>query len=300
MLSLKPISDSPELGWSFSRYETFALCKRRYYYQYYGAKFDRSVETGLIWKLRDLKTAEIVTGEVVHDVFQTLLQRLQKTVREIDTFQLHQFIWNKTESSVRRTFFFEDYYKTEREVSKDDIYDKAKACVDNFLASERFRWLIGEASGHSADWIIEPPHFGQTVIDGVKAYAKFDFLHREPGQVFIFDWKTGKRGEKHEKQLRAYSAWASYHLSVAPENVRPVLAYLYPHYDEHECEFNEFHLVEFNALVRREAAEMKQYCDDEYLNIPKDKVEFPKIEFGKICLHCNFREICWGEKGEQT
>ena len=35
------------LGWSATRYETFSICKRKYYYQYY-SKYDREVEVRLI------------------------------------------------------------------------------------------------------------------------------------------------------------------------------------------------------------------------------------------------------------
>ena len=81
--------------------------------------------------------------------------------------------------------------------------------------------------------MIEPPGYGQTEINGLKAYCKVDFLFPVEDMIYIMDWKTGKADtDKHTKQMIGYSAWASYHFEHAPEKIQPIIAYLKPDYSE--------------------------------------------------------------------
>jgi hypothetical protein len=56
-------------------------------------------------------------------------------------------------------------------------------------------------------WVIEPPGFGETRINDLKAYCKVDCMIPTEEGVYIFDWKTGKNDvAKHRKQLIGYGS----------------------------------------------------------------------------------------------
>jgi hypothetical protein len=286
---------TPNLGWSHSRYETFSSCKRKYFYQYY-PKFDREFEPKKIQELKQLSSAPLVVGDIVHKAIEAILNRLQKSEDAIDRERLDGWISDAIAKEVRSKNFMEVYYGQVSEVDVDEMKEKATLCVNNFVDSDRFKWVMSEGVKFKKAWIIEPPGFGETVIEGSKAYAKFDFMHRGEDEILIFDWKTGKEdNEKYLNQLRAYSFWASYHLQVDPHKITPVIAYLYPEYSEVECSFDEAAYHEFATTVRAQIDEMKGYCSDPQENIPKDKEQFPKRTFSNFCNYCNYKELCWGQ-----
>jgi len=130
-------------------------------------------------------------------------------------------------------------------------------------------------------------------VDGLKAYAKFDALFLINGSAYILDWKTGKRREKeHARQLRAYSAWACYHLNIRPTDITPIIAYLLPTYEEVTVSLNDFDLEDFARSVHNETQEMYQYCSNVEENIPLDKDAFPLCSRRTLCSYCNYRELC--------
>jgi ATP-dependent helicase/DNAse subunit B len=74
---------SPILGWSISRYEVFDKCKRQYFYTYY-SKHGPVVPHYKMAQLRDLTSVPLEIGNVVHDVLEAFLKRLQKSDSDID------------------------------------------------------------------------------------------------------------------------------------------------------------------------------------------------------------------------
>ena len=56
-------------SWSASRHDTFASCRRRYYYSYYA-----SLEDEEIHRLKKLSALPLWAGSVVHDTIETFLK----------------------------------------------------------------------------------------------------------------------------------------------------------------------------------------------------------------------------------
>jgi hypothetical protein len=292
---IKPLSKSARLGWSHSRYETFSNCKRMYYYQYYG-RYDKDFPSNRIWQLKSLTSAALTVGDVAHRTVERILRRLITTEIPIDRGRLDEFIRREVHGDVSEKEFFEIHYRKLTGVDEEEIFRKTRECVVNFVESDRFRWILEEGTAAKQDWIIEPPEFGETSIEGCKAYAKFDFLCRDGERILIFDWKTGSQDiEKHARQLTAYSFWASYHLDADPESVVPIIAYLYPEYEEVECGFDGELYREFAETVRSQTAEMESYLEDVNRNLPTSKERFEMRDYSKYCDYCNFNELCWGD-----
>ena len=279
-----------------SRYDMFSICKRKYFYHYYG-KYDPEVPMRLIQELKQLSAVPLATGIAVHTVIQVLLNRLMRTSQDIDREQFFDFAFRRTKQRADSESFHEVYYREREAVVVEDLYPKVQSCLENLLESDRYRWLVEEAIATRDRWVIEPPGYGETRMDGLKTYFKVDFLFPIGDQLHILDWKTGKRDpEKHRKQLVGYSAWASYHFEVGVEKVVPTIAYLDPQYAEVEEVFNAFDLEHFAIQVRAESEEMQEYCRDVEQNIPAEKSEFPLIDDPRVCSHCEFRGLCFPDQ----
>jgi len=293
MQELKRFDFTPILGWSISRYDLFLTCKRKYYYNYY-AKHDPSIPRQKIDQLKGMTSIPLEIGNEVHDDNKVLLERLKKTEKAIDQPRFFDYARRKTEEYCHAKQFAETYYGEMTNLDLSEIFDKVQTCLVNFLNSDRFDWLFNVALKTVGNWIIEPPGYGETRIDGMKAYCKVDFLFPVEDALYIIDWKTGKVDSvKHKKQLIGYSTWTAFQFSKDPSQIFPIVAYLFPDYDELQVEVNEFDIQEFSDRVRTETDEMYDFCSVVEENIPVDKEKFAKTPNTKLCNWCNFRELCF-------
>ena len=293
MQALKKFDFTSILGWSVSRYDLFQTCKRKYYYNYY-AKYDPFIPRQKIDQLKSMTSIPLEVGNIVHDVNKVLLERLKKTEQEIDKERFFDYIRRKTADYCNSKQFAEIYYGEIDNLNMPEITDKVQASLGNFLNSDRFEWLFDVALKTKGIWIIEPPGYGETRIDGMKAYCKVDFLFPVEDMLYIIDWKTGKADpDKHKKQLIGYTTWASFHFNHEPDKIYPIVAYLFPKYNELNVEVNEFDIEEFSNRVKEETDEMYEFCSVVEENIPKDKEIFSKTTFTRLCDYCNFRGLCF-------
>lgn len=284
------------LGWSATRYDLFTICKRRYYYEYY-RKHDATVPLKNIEDKRELATIPMETGAVVHQVIAALLARLRNTAEEIHREKFFDFARRAVLHGIQSKRFEEVHYGLMPQVGLEDIYPKVAASLENLLASPRLRWLTDVAIRTADEWLIDPPGYGETRIGDLKAYCKVDFLFPVEGVQHILEWKTGKKDPgKHRRQLVGYAAWASFHLGVEPEDVRPSIVYLHPTYEEVDETFNAFDVSQFESQVRAETDEMYAYCESVPENIPLDKSAFPLVNDDRICAFCNYRGLCFPER----
>lgn len=293
MLSLPRYEYTPILGWSSSRYDTFSTCRRQYYYQYYG-KHDREYPRQRIDALKGLVSVPLTVGTVVHDVVAAILQRLLKSASDFDMSRFGDFVRQRVERTCQTERFFEVHYAHAEAVRPEDLLPASDACLRAFLDSDRFAWVRDEALSPGNEWLVEPPGYGETRLDGMKAYCKVDFLFVVGGRTVILDWKTGKHDDdKHGRQLLAYSAWAASQLEARPEDIEAVVAYLQPAYDEVTLRPTADQLAALIERVRAQLEEMRGLCADVEQNVPRDKDAFPMVE-GRpaVCGHCNFKELC--------
>ena len=231
-------------------------------------------------------------GNIVHDVNKTLLERLQKTAKDIDKGRFQNYTQKMTEEYVRNKTFQEVYYGRMKSVGPSDLFNKVEISLNNLLNSDRFNWLIEHAVLQKDEWLIEPPGYGETRIGGMKAYCKVDFLFPIKDQLFIMDWKTGKPDpKKHRRQMVGYAAWAAYHFEKDPSHISPIVAYLHPHYKEIDITVKLSDIEEFARQIRKETAQMNQFCRDTVKNIPKNKKVFAPTK-SRLCHYCNFKALC--------
>jgi len=284
---------TPVLGWSISRYDTFSACRRQYYYQYYH-KHDNELGAERIARLRALVSVPLQIGTVTHDCIAAIFNRLLREPTEpVDHARLADFVSRKAAEKHRGARYAEIHYGERAEVAAEDIASPSRDAIESLCASERFAWLIERASHPEGEWIVDTEGYGETRVDGLKAYCKVDFLIPAESRLHILDWKTGKeREERHAVQLRGYAAWASHRFGVPAERIAPTVAYLLPAYREVSVTLNQYDMQDFATLVRTQTHEMQALCRDVERNLPLPKERFPMTSIESLCTYCNYRELC--------
>jgi hypothetical protein len=284
---------TPVLGWSVSRYDMFSACRRQYYYQYYH-KHDTQFGAERIARLRALVSVPLQIGTVTHDCIAAILNRLLREPTEpVDHARLAEFVFRKAAEKHRGARYGEVHYGERAAVEAEDVASPSRDAIASLCASERFAWLVARAGHPEGEWVVDTEGYGETRVDGLKAYCKVDFLIPAEGRLHILDWKTGKeREERHAVQLRGYAAWASHRFGVPAERIAPTVAYLLPAYREVSVTLNQYDMQDFATLVRTQTHEMQALCRDVEQNLPLPKDRFPLTSVESMCTYCNYRELC--------
>lgn len=298
MSTIRKFEYTDILGWSHSRFNTFSICKRNYYYTYYG-KWDKPELKIRINTLKRLTSIALEVGNISHKIIWKTLLRLQKSSVPIDPERFWKYARQQSQQIIAPKTFQEIYYEDLNKIDFDEhIFKWVEMALTNFLESKRLEWLFNEAMKNKQEWYLpsedeNDKDFGECRIDGMKAYCKVDFLFPIGDELHVVDWKTGKEDDrKYADQLKGYVTWAAFHFEKDFDLIKPTVAYLQPEYKEVSVSLNNFDIDEFAGKIRKQSEEMYEYCEDKDLNIPLAKTQFPLTENRKICEYCNFRELC--------
>jgi hypothetical protein len=284
---------TPQLGWSISRNEVFDKCKRQYFYTYY-SKHVPGVPHYKMTLLRDLTSVPLEIGNIVHDVIEAFLVRLQKSDSDIDEGRFFEYARQKAMDYFSKKTFIETYYRQVPAIEMENVYAKIDTCLKNFIGSPSYSWIFMTALRGKENWMIEPDGYGETRLDGMKAYCKMDFLMPVGGDVHILDWKTGVKDEaKHGAQLIGYAAAASHNFGMAWERIFPKIVYLYPAYSEFELRLDSDGYAAFIETIRGQTKGMLAFCSNAEENIPLPFDAFPMNPSPSACRQCRFQELCF-------
>ena len=292
-MKLKKYPYSDILGWSASRYDKFSSCKRQYYFEYYAKRHDKEIDKKLLFRLRNLSSSALEVGNIVHDVIKAILERLMKSSSPIQQEKLMVYGEKMVDTYCDSKEFHEVFYAQVTEIDKNYITQQVKDCINALLLSERFSWLLQNALEFSEDWLVEPDGYGETRIEGLKAYCKVDFCFRIGDKIYIVDWKTGKEDlEKQTRQMKGYTAFAMDHFSLNAENVICLLFFLK---DQREVvlTFTNEEIKEFTQTILNETNEMYAYTQNINQNIPIDKSNFELTQNTNVCRFCNYYALCF-------
>jgi hypothetical protein len=283
------------LGWSISRYELFDKCKRQYFYSYY-SKFVPQVPHYKIAQLRELTSVPLEVGNVVHDVIEAFLKRLQKSDSTIDERRFFDYARTTAAGYFAKKTCIETYYRHFDAIDMEKVYAKIDACLKNFIGSPCYSWIFMKALRSKENWMIEPPGYGETRLEGMKAYCKMDFLMPVNDDVYILDWKTGQKdAAKHCAQLKGYAAAAASNFGVPWTRIFPKIVYLHPVYDELELQLDTNGYETFIATIKAQTAEMHSLCSNADENVPLPIENFPLKPSPSSCHFCKFQELCFPE-----
>lgn len=295
-LEYKKYDFTPILGWSVSRHEVFDKCKRQYFYTYY-ARYVRDVPLYRMKMLKELTSVALEVGNVVHDVLEAFLRRLQKSDDNIDEQRFFEYAAVKTREYFTTKTFLETRYGVLGPVDIDRAQERVRACLATFIGSPVYSWIFMKALRNKQDWMMEPPGYGETRLRGLKAYCKMDFLFPADGEVAVLDWKTGRRDEaKHSMQVMGYAAAASVNFGIPIEHIFPRIIYLSPAYDELELRPSQVDLEKLFATVEEQTQSMYAFCSDVERNVPLPIESFEMSPSRHVCDYCSYQEICFPER----
>jgi CRISPR/Cas system-associated exonuclease Cas4 (RecB family) len=244
--------------------------------------------------LKDLTSVPLEIGSIVHDVIETFLLRLQKSDSDIDERRFFSYARQTTVDYFSKKKFIETYYRQTPSLDTDKAHTKIEACLNNFIGSPSYSWIYMKAIMSKENWMIEPDGYGETRLDGMKAYCKMDFLMPVGDEVHIMDWKTGAKDEaKHSAQLKGYAAAAAHNFGMTWDRIFPKIVYLYPSYDEFELRLDRDGYAAFIETIRAQINEMHAFCGNPEENTPLPLSSFPLNPSPSLCRQCRFQELCF-------
>ena len=74
--------------------------------------------------LKDLTSVPLEIGNVVHDVLEAFLRRLQKSDSDIDENRFLEFAREKTDEYFSQKTFIETYYGSQKSIDRDEAFGK--------------------------------------------------------------------------------------------------------------------------------------------------------------------------------
>jgi CRISPR/Cas system-associated exonuclease Cas4 (RecB family) len=284
----------PEFSWSVSRHDTFATCKRRYFYSYYASFLDPEIQ-----RLKKLSALPLWAGSVVHERIERFLREAHGFPSETEQEALiratvHEGMladWKDSEQGSLRFRLFEHEYAIP--VDPEDkklVVGIVMRSLRNFFRSETLKEAL--AVGREQWLTLEDLVSFQ--VSGISVFLRMDLAFRDrAGRVVIVDWKTGRgEGRFSEVQVAGYALYAAESGWVSsPEEIATELAYLVvPRFVRRSV--NAKTLERARAFIEKSAGSMKALLLDPLVNLARLE-EFPMVERPRVCRRCNFRKLCF-------
>lgn len=302
-------NDYPERSWSFSKYNVFKECKRKYYYntfgQWNGWEPNCSAECRKTYLLKKLENVYTLSGKYIHDsiktsikasikgkkiTYQGMYDEIVSKLRKACVDSLSKLNeWKETPKDYN--ILHEYYYggNLEKELG-EKIKQRTLKCCENYFKSFSFQNIREEKVV-----IFENDEKIQSfMFNDVKIYVKLDLMYNKNDQIIIVDWKSGTAEEKsHQLQMLVYYLYIKAQEKYQNLNTKSILCideYLLTGKRFTEL-LNEQEISKIEDFIYRSMEEMDAYLDDVKLNKPKDKICFPQNK-KTSCSGCNFLELC--------
>jgi CRISPR/Cas system-associated exonuclease Cas4 (RecB family) len=283
-----------EFSWSLSRHDTFATCRRRYFYSYYASQDDPEIQ-----RLKKLSALPMWAGSVVHETIENVLktrdalpspEEQEALIRSAVHSQMLGE-WRESEAGSLRFRLFEHEYQVPVEAEdKKIVVGVVMRSLRNFFRSEVVSELFAAGRGN---WLTVEDLVSFNVGD-VEVRLRMDVAFRDrEGRVVIVDWKTGRaEGRFNEVQLAAYALYAAEQGWVqGAQEIRTELAYLAQRRSVRRT-VDVRKLDQARAFIVRSAGTMKALLLDPVANLARLE-DFPMIERPQVCRRCNFRRLCF-------
>lgn len=294
-----------EFSWSKSRDETFHECLRKYWFHYYGSwgGWDKAADRRArqIYILKNLQTRQMWAGDRVHRAIRDVLAAVRRggepPAEQGAVEQLLEAMRRDFRDSRARKYrdnpkktcgLFEHEYDVQLpDGAWKETADHAAACLRAFYGSGLLKKIRALPA---AAWL-ELEELASFTLDGLKVYVQLDFAYRDSGQVFIYDWKTGRLpAEQNELQLACYVLYAMGKWAASPSQVTATAYYLASE-EEYTCHVDEERLETMKEYIRDSADEMLFPLSDPETNAAEEK-QFDLTEDSRACKRCNFLKVC--------
>jgi hypothetical protein len=292
-----------EFSWSRTRDNAFKECRRRYYYQYYGAwggwEAGADPLVRRLYVLKQLGTRQMWAGRLVHETVERALlamrdgHALSEAALIEDTVRQMRLEWRGSREGVyrehpKRTGLFEHEYGVPiRDSEWQALRDHIVRCLRNF---HRLPLLEDIKRTPTERWaFIED--IGSFPFEGTRLFSAPDFGYwNAADRLQLVDWKTGGNGEGAGIQLGGYALYALEVMHVELSrvdllevNLREGKVTAHP--------WDDASLDRVLEHIRLSVRAMKAYLKDPERNLAEE-ANFEKTEELRICRWCNFRAVC--------
>ncbi len=286
-------ADRPAFSWSASRHDTFASCRRRYYYAYYAALEDEEVR-----RLKKLSALPMWAGSVVHDTIERFLRENDAIpVPEEQEALIRQAVhgtmvseWRESEAGGRFRLFEHEYEVPVAQEDKRIAVNVVMRSLRGFFRSEALARVM--ALGRERRLALED--LVSFEVGGTEVLLRMDLAYRESdGRVVIVDWKTGRgEGRFNEVQIAGYALYAVEQGWVSdPEEITTELDYLVlPKAVRRTVTGQKIEAA--RRFIERSARDMRALLVDPEANLGRLE-DFPRIDRPQLCRRCNFRRLCF-------
>jgi hypothetical protein len=300
------MSDTPVVGWSYSKRDLLSQCNRRYYYQYYGSSKKTALQEPnkqAIQSVKDLDNIPLRVGNILHLIIQTYFKKAQggdvwsldrilnwaKNISREDFKYNEQFNQNHPPTKVdpQKSLLIEFYYQLKNaEELYADAYAKLTNGLKNLYNSDLFSDFRNHGISPEADvekkFSLDRRHY--------KVKGKIDLSYREEDKIVIVDWKLGDSGGGDESlQLLSYAIWAS-NAGRPAEEIEIYMAHLNANVLT-PFSVSDENLMSAEARIAQDVETMT-YLDA--YGKAADVDAFSKCDKLKICASCQYQTICQG------
>jgi hypothetical protein len=282
-----------EFSWSRTRDNVFQECRRRYYYQYYGAwgGWDADADPAVrrLYILKQLATRQMWAGRLVHEAIERSLLALrdghglsESSLVEATVRQMREE-WRGSRAGVYRqapkrpSLFEHEYGVAIRDGEWQALRDHVMRCLRNFHRLP----VLAEIKRTPTDRWIFIEDIGSFPFEGTRVFTAPDFGYwNQADRLQLLDWKTGGGGDGASLQLGGYALYA---LEVLGVNLREGQVTAHP--------WDAASLERVREHIRLSVRSMKAYLKDPERNLAEES-GFEKTEELRICRWCNFRAVC--------
>ena len=291
--------------WSHSRRETLEQCARKYYYQYYGpnrrtAKNDPQKEK--LRFLKKLQNRHMRTGDILHFVISTYLNKLQqgeqwtldrllqwarKVYRKDIKYSQQYEHGTRLSDNIRDPKLLLEFYCVlpDAESLCSEEEKRLVTALTNFIIGQNCAQFRAGACKASA-MIEKSARLKETHFT---LRGRIDLAYWEGDRIVIVDWKIGSAGSSDDNlQMLAYAWWAKQEFELPVDRIILHRVHLT---DNIVSTFD----VSEKALTRVEARilqdlERMQEAD----NYGKQGLieAFTPCAQPKVCALCPFQEVC--------
>ncbi len=277
-----------------SRHDSFAGCRRRYYYAYYAAVDDPEIQ-----RLKRLSALPMWAGNVVHETIEEILKTRDAIPSATDQQAIiHSAIhsrmlgeWRESEAGSQRFRLFEHEYQTPVEPEdKKLLVGIVIRSLRHFFKSD----LLGDLYAAGRQRWLSVEDLVSFEVAGVTVHLRMDVAFRDrDGRAVIVDWKTGRNeGRFNAVQLAGYALYAAQAGWVSrAEELETRLAYLVvPRYVRRQM--SQQQLDHARAFIEKSAGTMKSLLSDPQHNLARLE-DFPMCDRPQLCRRCSFRRLCF-------
>ncbi len=293
-----------EFSWSKTRDETFRICLRRYFYEYYaswgGWEEGATAQTREIYLLKRLKTREMWVGDLVHRAVQRSITNLARGVAVLPVNRIVEItlnlMRNEFRSSKRGSYRHTNsvaLFEHEYGIPVPDGEWKASAavvetCLRNFYGSG----IWADLSLLGRDRILEVENLSSFDFEKTRCWVVLDAAWRGQDGLTIADWKTG-RGQPGgvELQLTGYALYAGEAWQVDPTGL-VLLEYNLFHDRVHRYLSDKATVERTRSYIRGSITDMKSLLVEEGTNTPLPEERFVQVNSRMVCPQCKYQRIC--------